>query len=131
MVNKVAWAPQSSAPMELTAVLVKAGQMTDWQWIKALSDRVTELALAESNPAQATLQACRYLGLPATDNPQEAGQFLVEGNWKLQDFLDVAMESQFPMQATENQAARQAIEETTLESWVELAVSQVSESSLD
>jgi hypothetical protein len=55
----------------------------------------------------------------------------VEGNWKLQDFLDVAMESQFPMQATENEAARQAIEETNMESWVELALSQVSESSLD
>ena len=117
--------------MELTAVLVKAGEITEQAWLNALSDRVTQMAIESDNPAQETEQACRYLGLPATDNPQEAGQFLVEGNWNLQTFLTLAMENPFPMIAKESQEARQAIEETELESWAELAVSQVSESSLD
>ena len=127
----VAWSPDGYlAPTELLAVRVPQGPITQRQWWEALADRVTELAI-EAGP-QPTQQACRSLGTPLTSNPQEAGQFLVLGNLNLRTHLNLAMQRDpFPATAKANPQAEQAVNETDLESWVELALSLVSESDLD
>jgi hypothetical protein len=128
----VAWSPKGYlAPIELLAAKVPQGKITKRQWIEALADRVTAMAI-KAGP-EATLQACRDLSLPETDNPQEAGQFLVMANLNLRTNLDcVIVEGKpFPATAKNEPEAQEAIEETDLESWTDLARSLVSESSLD
>ena len=127
----VAWSPnQSSAPTELIAAMVKPGTVTRRQWLEALSDRVAKMAMEA--PQGSVQQACRMMGIPTTDSPAEAGQYLVEGNLNLQTHLDLSMESEFPMQTgIPKLEAKQAIEETDLLTWAELASSMVSASSLD
>lgn len=126
----VAWSPnQSSAPMELIAVMVKPGKVTRRDWLEALSDRVSKMATEA--PPGSVQEACAMMGLPTTDDPSEAGQYLVEGNLNLQTHLDLSMESEFPMQTgMPKLEAKQAIEETDLMTWAELASSMVSASSL-
>lgn len=129
----VAWSPKGyNAPIELIAVKIKQGKITQREWWEALSDRVNELAVQAGE--QATLQACRDLGLPETDDPSEAGQYLVLGNLNLRTHLDLAVidKPPFPARVGErNPEAQQAIDETDLASWVEHAWSLVSPSSLD
>ncbi len=128
----VAWSPQGYlAPMELLAAKVPAGQITKRQWWEALADRVTQMAI-EAGP-EMTAWACRVLDLPETDDPTEAGEFLVMGNLNLRTHLNCAIldGEPFPATATEQQEARAAIEETDLETWTDLAASMVSASSLD
>ncbi len=127
----VAWAPQGiSAPLELLAVKIQPGPVTRREWLEALADRVTQMATEEPEYLP---QACKALGLQETDKPREAGQFLVLDNLELQTNLNLAVLDQYPFPATasNNPEAKQALEETNLQSWVESALSLVSESSLD
>ena len=72
------------------------------------------------------------LGVPTTSNPQEAGQFLLEGNWNLREHLTVAMETEFPTKAERGDLTLVGtLKETDLMTWAELALSMVSASSLD
>lgn len=126
---QIAWSPEGiCAPIELIAVLVNAGPITERQWWEALSDRVTKMAMHE-DPAL-TLWACRALGtdVGCTDNPREAGQYLVEGNLNLRTHLTLAAYDgdPFPAIAAEQQEAREAIEACDLEMWVDLARSMTS-----
>jgi hypothetical protein len=128
----VAWAPSGMlAPIELLAVNINSGPVNESDWLGALADRVTELAIKAG--AKATRQACRGLGLPETENPSEAGQYLVLGNWNLKTHLNLTVidESPFPANAEENEHAREAIDITDFESWVEQASLLVRESGLD
>lgn len=132
--EKVAWAPQGvSADWELIAVLVPHGPITKSQWLDALADRVTDMAMNEQ--PNLTKWASRVLGhyVGHTDDPEEAGQFFVTGNWNLQEHLSLAMSEgdPFPCLASENVDARAAIENTDFVYWVELARAFVSSSSLD
>jgi hypothetical protein len=129
----VAWYPDGmSTPLELTSVQVPRGELTWWGWILALSDRVSDLALKEDNPLEVANQACRYLGLPSVDNPNQLGQSLVEGNENLQTHLSLAMyKNIFPAKVKFKQEAKQALEDITLWDWVDLAHAEVSVSSLD
>ncbi len=132
--KKVAWAPHGvSADCALIAVLVNPGLITRRQWIDALANRVTDMAINEK--PHLTKWACRVLGddVGYTEDPVEAGQFLVEGNWNLQEHLSLAMfeGDPFPSFASESEDARKAIEECDFEYWVELARAFVSSSSLD
>jgi len=128
----VAWAPKGyAAPIELLAVMLPPGPVTERQWIESLADRVSQMAI-KAGP-QATLQASAILDLPATDDPAEAGQYLVLGNLNLRTHLDLAIidKTPFPSKVSSDPAAEKALSETTLEQWVELARAQVSASSLD
>lgn len=120
----VAWLPPDvSADPELIAVLVPPGVITHSQWIDALADRVTNLAVAEV--PELTAWASRYLGSDVgyTDDPQEAGECFVLGNWTLQEHLSVAMYNgdPFPCVAAEDEGARDAIENSDFQLWIELA----------
>lgn len=127
----VAWSPnQSSAPVELIAAMVNPGKVTRRDWLEALSERV--VMMAKQAPTGSVQKACAMMDLPTTDDPAEAGQYLVEGNLNLQTHLELSMEAPFPMQTgMPNPEAKQAIEETDLMTWAELASSMVSASSLD
>ena len=128
--KKIAWSPAGAFPQALTGAMLAAGQVTRKSWIEALSDRVTELAI-KSSPEEVA-QSCKMLDLPETQNPLEAGQFLVEGNLSLQEHLSVWMETQFPAMAERHSPELMAeMLETDLLSWAELASSMVSASSLD
>ena len=132
--EKVAWAPQGvSVDWELIAVLVPPGPITKSQWLDALADRVTDMAMNEQ--PNLTKWASRVLGhyVGNTDDPEEAGQFFVTGNWNLQEHLSLAMYEgdPFPCLASENVDARTAIENTDFVNWVELVRAFVSSSSLD
>lgn len=129
----IAWSPeQAAAPMELLAVMVKPGVLTERDWAEALADRVTKLA-REASPAD-LVQACAAMGLPTEDDPNQAGNVLVMGNWNLRTHLNLALAESSPFPVTissNNPDAQEAIEQTDLTTWVDLALSQVSESSLD
>jgi hypothetical protein len=127
----VAWTPPGiAAPIALVAAKVPTGSVTEREWVERLADRVTELASKE--PPELTAQACRALGLPETDDPSEAGQYLVMGNLNLRTHLTLAMDSNpFPAKVSASEAAARAIAETDFSTWVELAAAAVSTSSLD
>ena len=127
----VAWAPKKIwAPIELVAAKVPTGSVTKGQWLDSLASRVSEMAVAAGPEAVAA--AARALDLPEPDEPEQAGQFFVTGNWNLQTHLSLAMDSNpFPAKVTPSEEAAQAIRETDLETWVDLAASMVSASSLD
>jgi hypothetical protein len=132
--REVAWMPkQIMAPAELLVVRVKPGVISEEQWWDALSDRVRAMAVAAG--PEATSQASRTLGMDVawTSDPNEAGQCLVEGNWNLRTHLKLAIqENEFPAVVKEGDAdAMEAIEDTDLQSWAELAAAQVSASSLE
>ena len=132
--EKVAWAPPGvSADEALIAVLVRPGLITQRQWFDAIADRVTDMAINEQ--PYLTKWASRVFGNDAgyTDDPAEAGQFFVDGNWNLKQHLSLAMfdGDLFPCVASENVDARKAIEECDFEYWVELASTFVGSSSLD
>lgn len=128
--TQIAWMPEGAFPPELVAVMLPRGTVTRKQWLDALADRVTGMALKEA-PSE-TAQACRMLGLPETQNPQEAGEFLVAGNLNLQTNLALQMDGEFPMKVEKpSLELLSEIREMTLMDWAELASSTVSESSLD
>ena len=130
----LAWYPKEMlAPPELTAVLLPQGEVNNKDWIEALSDRVTNLALQESDPLEAAQRACLALELPLVDEANQLGTFLVKDNLDLRTNLSCQKESDpFPANLSEsNPEAQQALKETSLEQWVELAKSAVSVSSLD
>ena len=127
------WYPEKIvAPPELTAVSVPKGQLSEKQWIEALSDRVSDLALKEENPLEAANEACRRLDLPSVDSPNQLGDALVKYNLNLKTFLSAEQrENQWPAQVSgPSEPAKQALKDVDLESWVELALSQVNASDL-
>ena len=126
----IAWSPQGAIPPKLVGVMIKAGAVTHKDWLEALSDRVSKMATEAGS--EVTAQACQMLGVPTTSNPQEAGQFLLEGNWNLREHLTVAMETEFPTKAERGDLTLVGtLKETDLMTWAELALSMVSASSLD
>ena len=130
---KVAWYPEEIvAPVELTSVLVPQGKLSRKEWVEALSDRVAALAEKEPDPLQAANAACRKLDLPQVDNANQVGEALVKYNLNLLTNLNCQQrENQFPAKVSESkEEARQALKDVNLESWVELALSQVNVSDL-
>ena len=126
------WYPDKiAAPAELTAVSVRPGEVNRAQWIVALSNRVSDLALREEDPLEAANLACQMLDLPPVENPNQLGDALVRYNLDLLTNLNVADNNQFPATASPKPEAKQALKEVDLQSWVELALSQVNVSDLD
>jgi hypothetical protein len=127
------WYPEKiSAPAELTAVSVQAGKLDRKTWISALADRVTNLALQEQDPLEAANEACRAMNLPPVDSPNQLGDALVTHNLELRTQLNVAqLEDQWPAQAKPQKGTSELMKDVDLQSWVELALSQVNESDLD
>jgi len=130
----IAWSPtEISAPPELTAVSVPKGELSQAQWVNALSDRVMNLVLKEENPLESANAACQKMDLPEVENANQAGNALVKDNLNLLTYLNVAqIKDQFPVKVSEeSQPAKEALKATSLEEWVELALSQVNGSDLD
>jgi hypothetical protein len=127
--KKVAWSPPNiSAETALVAVMVPPGALTGGQWWEALADRITDMAVQEDDPG-VVVWACKVLGdhVGMTDDPREAGQFLVSGNLNLRTHLTLAMRDEvFPaMVEHSSQHALDAIDECDFALWVELAAAQV------
>ena len=102
---KIAWRPpETVATAGLVSVIIEPGNVTERMWLEALPDRTVEMALQEPYPMAAAEQACRVLGLALTERPYELGQFLVDGNWELQEWLSTSIweESPPPAIVTEN-----------------------------
>ncbi len=128
----VAWSPEGYlAPTTLLAVMLPPGPVTERQWWEALADRVTKMAVEAG--IEATEEACQMLDLAMPNEPEEAGQFLVLGNLNLLTHLDCAVidKEPFPATVSHNPDAQEAIEESDLMMWTELARIMVSASSLD
>ena len=134
--KQIHWCPQG-VELEFGSVLIQPGLVTERMWLQALSERLTALVLQEPNPVQAFKQTAKAMEYDNySDNPQEAGQFLVEGNSDLQEHLRNQMEPRegdlWPQQASvENLDAKQAMEETDLMMWAEIANSTVNSSGRD
>lgn len=130
----IAWYPENlNAPAALTAVLVPKGKLEEREWLEALADRVVELALAEDDPLEAANLACLKLGLPKVDSPEQLGDALVQHNLELRTFLSLSqVVNQWPAQVNKPlEGAKDALKESDLDLWVELALSQASGSDLD
>jgi len=127
-----AWAPIGySAPIELLAVKIRPGRVTEREWWEALSERVSELAM-DASPHELRA-AFNILDVPGTE-PSVAGQSLVLHNLNLMTHLNLAVidESPWPAKVTDNDPEIQEIlENQTLLDWVDHAWSLVSPSSLD
>ncbi len=131
----IAWCPPDADP-HLTGVVVPQGSVvTASKWWYALADRVNELVLSDPDPEEAAKWACRALGVAGVDNPNQAGQSLVEGNWELRENLTLWMmrfQDPFPALASEDsEEVREALAETDLGLWIDLAEPQMRSSSLD
>ena len=130
----IAWYPENlNAPAQLTAVLVQAGKLEKKEWLEALADRVVDLALAEDDPLEASNLACLKMGLPNVDDPEQLGASLVQHNLELRTFLNLSeIAEQWPAQVSKPlEGAKEALKESDLDLWVELALSQASGSDLD
>ncbi len=127
----VPWSPEGiSAPIELLAVKLPPGPVTEGQWWEALSDRVSELAVEAGDEALPAM--ARALGLPEPETPEGAGEAWVLGNLNLRTHLALATDGQeWPATVKASEEALQALKETDLAMWVDLASSMVSASSLD
>jgi hypothetical protein len=115
-------------------VKLPLGQVSEKDWIEALSDRVNELALREKNPEKAANQACLKLDVVQPNQLNQLGQSLVSANSVLLTYLNVAIldKNPFPSVVKEaNEELEQMYKEVDLNLWVDLALSQVHESSLD
>lgn len=132
-VELVAWAPKGmSVPLELIAVQLPPGPVTERQWWKALTDRVQELANKAGE--KETDQACKALSVPPPKYLHQAGQCLVLHNLNLRTHMNLAIldESPWPATVTENDPEIQEIlANQTLLDWVEHARALVSTSYLD
>jgi hypothetical protein len=127
----IAWYPEKiAAPAELTAVLVRPGPLDEKTWISALAYRVTSLALQEEEPLKAAEQACRAMNLPLVDDVNQLGDALVTHNLDLRTQLSVADNNQWPAQVKLQSEVSELLKNVDLQNWVELALSQVSESDL-
>lgn len=131
----VAWYPVGMlADTRLIAVMITPGFVTYKDWIEALADRVLRLTLADEDPENAAVWASRMLDVPEASNLQSLGQALVTDNLNLLEHLNLAVIDgcPFPTQVSQSDSfAQEAIDDTDLELWVELAKSMVSASSLD
>jgi hypothetical protein len=129
----IAWYPEEIvAPPELTAVRVEKGELTELQWIKALSERVNELVLKEEDPLEAAQESCRRMGLPPVQDESQLGVALVQKNLDLLTFLSLAQqENPFPANVSQASPVANEALKVSLAEWVELALSQVNVSSLD
>jgi len=131
----IAWRPAECDP-SLTRVMVPQGSViTEAVWWAALADRITELVLLEPEPEEAAGSACRALGVAGVENPNQAGQSLVEGSSELRQNLYFRIsywEDPFPAVAHEKLAeVREAIADTDLEFWISLAEPEMRARSLD
>lgn len=134
--KRIAWYPPGTEST-LTAVLIPPGEVTEHQWWEALADRVTELVMAEPDPEQARRWANRAMAMVipgAAEEPQDAGQVYVQHNLELMTALNIDLgnaETEFPLTASEDEVAREALEQTDLATWVDLMLARLSPSSLD
>ena len=71
----------------LVSVIIEPRKITERMCLEALADRTVEMAMQEPDPMAAAEQTCRVLGLALPERPHELGQFLVDGNWELQEWL--------------------------------------------
>jgi len=111
------------ADAELISVWIEPGIIDERRWINALAARVTRLALAENDPVEASIYACKTLGLHIQENPHQIGEALVTHNLELRAQLNCLIQNDpFPATAiNSDENARQAMEETDFDRWVELA----------
>ena len=127
----VAWSPKGmSAPIELTAVRIQPGKVTERDWVEALADRVQ--ALVDQDP-DSLPEACDMLGVPEPDRVEEAGQVMVLRNLNLRTQFNLAMPEQHPFPATVGEPTPEAKDALSLSlmDWAEIASSLASGSSLD
>jgi len=110
------------APIGLLAVMVPVGVVTHNIWIDALSDRISDMVDLEPNPQEAAEQACRALDCPHCSDPDQLGQYIVEGNLNFQTWINnsiISDEDPFSASATEdNPKALKAIQSANLKTWV-------------
>lgn len=134
--KQIPWCPQG-VELEFGSVLIQPGLVTEQMWLQALSERLTAMVLKEPNPAKAYKQVAKQMEYDyASNDPQEAGLCLVESNLELQTQLSNQMApyegARWPQQASvENLDAKQAMEETDLMSWAQIAGSTANYSGRD
>ena len=135
-ITKVAWRPKGSVEIGLVAVRIRPGDITEVMWLQALSDRVSEMALAESDPIAAVRAAAWKMDCLAPRSPEDAGQFLVKGNWALHEHFKNQMNSSdgaaFPEKVEfGDESAQEAMQDTDLAMWVDMAIALCSTSGRD
>lgn len=131
----VAWCPPG-VERELGSVLVRTGAvLTDPDWWEALAARVQTLVDKADDPERAAQWAARSLGVPQPEEVYQAGECLVTHNWDLWTRLRLlthARTDPYPAKVEQDDpAAREAMEDSDLEQWINLALAQMHDSSLD
>lgn len=130
----VPWSPPGIDPA-LAAVMVPRGELTEAQWWSALADRLTTMVLKAPDPDAAMREAAMALEAPVPDSPEQAGETLLQHNLNRRTAMTLAVmaiEDPFPTTVVMgDSAAGEAIQDTDLATWLEIAASMLSSSSLD
>ena len=128
--TKVYWCPkhENSTALILGSIQVQRdSSLSEAGYLEALAERVQRLVDAEPDPKAATRRVERALEeaglMPGTpEDPEDAGQTLIASSPGLPDYLRAkGLLLRPPMQVRKpTPEARKAVEETTLDEWVEM-----------
>jgi len=119
----IAWKPESIAPAELISVLISPGIIDEGRWIRALAERVSQMAIVEENPLEASKWACSVLEVSFSENPLFVGDDLVlyNSNLRLQFNLSLNEDPDFHIEVFKTNAdAQYAIENCDFAYWVNI-----------
>jgi hypothetical protein len=121
----VAWAPSALAiPVQLTAVSVPVGKLTQEEWWRALSARVSLLAIRAGT--EKVRWAASILGedISGTNDASEAGQIFVESQSLFAVYMQCVFidNNPFPVDVTGNDPdVEQVLKSVDFDGWVSLA----------
>ena len=122
--KRVAWSPKGiEAPIELLAVMVPLGKLTEKAWIKALADRVSEMAVKDNEFRVDIYKACTILHIPSFSDPFQLGKHILKKSLLFKSWIKYSISDQsiFPVKVVEeDEDARVAIESTDFATWIDL-----------
>ena len=122
--KRVAWSPKGiEAPIELLAVMVPVGKLTEKAWLKALADRVSEMAVKDNEFRVDIYKACTILHIPSCSDPFQLGKHILKKSLLFKSWVNCSISDQsiFPVKVVEeDEDARIAIESTDFATWIDL-----------
>jgi len=82
------------------SVMVPSGEVTEREWLEALSSKLENMLCKFRNPGKVAAWVCRALDCVHTNDPDELGYIIVEGNYLLLQMINLYRdppEESFPL----------------------------------
>jgi hypothetical protein len=87
------------------SVMVPSGEVTERIWLEALSCKVNNMLRKFRNPGKVAAWVCSALDCVHTDDPDELGYIIIEGNYLLREMINLYRDSpveSFPVFVSES-----------------------------